>query len=109
MGQHADGAVNLTAAVRATLELAIAINNHQLAGSLQSLAGARELLLCTELVPCIAITAFVVLLGLDTGTRVAEGTAATSKVRPASSSRSTAGSSSGGNRMGSGSSREAQP
>jgi hypothetical protein len=35
-------------------------------GTLQSLPGACELLLCPELVPCLAITVLVLVLGFDT-------------------------------------------
>jgi hypothetical protein len=81
----------------AVVDLLRAVNNYSsMRGSLQSLPGARELLLCPELVPCLAVTVLVTVLGLDTGLQ--EGTGSGSRSRHAahgasSSSSSAAGSS----------------
>lgn len=48
------------------MELADAVCSYTATGSLQSLPDGGELLLCPELVPCLASTVLVVLLGLDT-------------------------------------------
>lgn len=81
-------------------ELLKSAHNHSSTkGSLQSLPGARELLLCPDLVPCLAVTVLVTVLGLDTGAQE-EDTGSGSRSKHAaqgassSSSSSAAGSSS---------------
>jgi hypothetical protein len=80
------------------MELAGAICSYTATGSLQSLPDGGELLLCPKLVPCLAITVLVVLLGLDTTTHGVAGSNAGAKSAPASanSSRSRTASSGSG-------------
>ena len=54
--------------------------------TLQFLPGARELLLCPELVPCLAITVLVAVLGFDTGVHGSAGSGAAASGAGASSS-----------------------
>jgi hypothetical protein len=51
------------------LELAEAVLMHSSKGTLLSLSGANELLLCPELMSCLAIMVLVTLLGTDTWTK----------------------------------------
>jgi hypothetical protein len=72
-------------------KLAEQVHKHCLiAPSPQPVPGAREVLMCPELVPCLAITVLVAVLGLDTGAGGAAGSSsdATSKVLSATASRS---------------------
>jgi hypothetical protein len=68
-------------------------------GTLQFMPGARELLSCPELVPCLAITVLVAVLGFDTGVPGSASDGAVARGEGASSSdtdgTSGAGSSSG--------------
>mgnify|MGYP001807165675 CR=1 FL=1 len=57
---------NLGTAYWAILDLADAMQCCSPDSPLQSLPGARELLLCPELVPCLAAAVLVAVLGLDT-------------------------------------------
>lgn len=76
------------------LQFAVAMHNHS--SSLHSVTGAHELLLCPELIPSLASTVLVAVLGVDTGTGQASGSVGATRdaVRPASSSRRNAGSTS---------------
>jgi hypothetical protein len=90
-----DHAFNLIAAILNTADMSTAVHQHFIDSSLQSLAGARELLLCPELKPCLATSSILTLFGLDTGKDDGAGTGDGTRdaLRPASNSRSTAGSS----------------
>jgi hypothetical protein len=64
-------------------DLAGTMHTQNVAGALQLLPGAHELLLCPELVPCLAITVLVGLFGLNTGTQEAAGRGSGSSSRVA--------------------------
>jgi hypothetical protein len=63
------------------------------AGALQSLPGARELLLCPELVPCLAVTVLVTFLSFDTGGDMQPGAEGSCEVAAGSVASSSSGSS----------------
>lgn len=67
-----------------------------MAGTVQQLPGARELLLSPDLAPCLAIAAIVALLGLDPATPLQPWADSSSGSRAAADSSSKAGSSTAG-------------
>jgi hypothetical protein len=102
----------LSAAQFAMLGLAEAVHHHAVRSSLESLPGAHELLLCPELVSCLAIQALVMMLRLETGAAAATGSMGEGAAVVASSSSSTqcpSGSSSGVDAASSSSDRLAHP
>jgi hypothetical protein len=89
-----DGTQAMGWVVSALLQLAVRLHQH---GSfLHSKTGAHELLLCPPLIPALASTVLVAVLGFDTcaGQATANDSGAKEAVRPASSSRRNVGSSS---------------
>ena len=61
-----DSSEFLSVAFRAVTDLAQAVQHHSTDQSLHSLPGVQELLLCPELVPCLAVAILVEALGLVT-------------------------------------------
>jgi hypothetical protein len=88
---HNVRADTLHAAVCAMRKLAERVHKHSfIAPSPQPVPGAREVLMCPELVPCLAITVLVAVLVLDTGAGGAAGSSsdATARVLSTTASRS---------------------
>jgi hypothetical protein len=82
----------------AVVRLLKAVHQYNVERQLQSLPGTRELLLCPELMPCLASTVLVSVLGMDSkeqhDTGSSRGTTRGAAAQASSSSRSSAGSSS---------------
>jgi hypothetical protein len=93
-------AATLGSAFLTMLDLAQTICVRSSEGTLQSLPDINELLRCAELVPCLAITVLVAVLGVDTGAHGGAGSSAVASWAPASSS--------GGGSIGAGSSSGVQ-
>ena len=86
----------------ALYDIAGAMYAENVTGALQSLPGACELLLCPELVPCLAITVLVGLLGLTTRKQKAAGRGSGNKGAVGSASGSSSSSASLGSSAGDG-------
>jgi hypothetical protein len=74
---EANNSYYISAAHWGVTDLAQALQQHRLSGTLCSLPGARELLLCPELVPCLAVAVLVEALGLAAGVGATDSSTST--------------------------------